>query len=78
VVGWSGGTTFQRDLRRWCKRERGLKFDSSGVRSRKDGAWVDLESGSDGTPAPDMLTAERRVFEGLGLAWREPGERCTG
>ena len=28
--------------------------------------------------APDMLTAERRVFEGLGLEWRAPEERCTG
>ncbi|KAH6854263.1 hypothetical protein B0I37DRAFT_361519 [Chaetomium sp. MPI-CAGE-AT-0009] len=78
VLGWTSGTTFQRDLRRYCKRERLLKFDSSGVRSRRDGAWVDLESGPDGSPAPDMLTAERRVFEGLGLEWRPPEERCTG
>lgn len=77
VLGWSGGTTFQRDLRRYCKKERWLKFDSSGIRSRADGAWVDLESGPDG-PAPDMLTAERRVFAGLGLEWRRPEERCTG
>jgi DNA polymerase IV len=27
--------------------------------------------------APDMLTAEKRVFEGLGLEWRDPEERCT-
>ena len=78
VLGWTSGTTFQRDLRRYCKRERGLKFDSSGVRSRRDGEWVDLESGPDGRPAPDMLTAERRVFAGLGLEWRPPEERCTG
>jgi DNA polymerase IV len=82
VLGWSGGTTFQRDLRRYCKQEKGLKFDSSGIRSRADGAWVDLE-GSGGmaaaaAPAPDMETAERRVFEGLGLVWRRPEERCTG
>lgn len=77
VVGWSGGTTFERDLRRYCKKERSLKFDSSGIRSRADGTWVDLESGPDG-PAPDMLTAERRVFAGLGLEWRKPEERCTG
>lgn len=82
VMGWSGGTTFQRDLRRYCKRERALKFDSSGVRSRVDGEWVDLESelgsGGERMPAPDMETAERRVFAGLGLAWRPPEERCTG
>ncbi|KAL2262580.1 hypothetical protein VTK26DRAFT_845 [Humicola hyalothermophila] len=78
VLGWTSGTTFQRDLRRYCKRERSLKFDSSGIRSRVDGSWVDLESGSDGQPAPDMLTAEKRVFAGLGLEWRPPEERCTG
>ncbi|KAJ6444192.1 DNA polymerase beta [Purpureocillium lavendulum] len=86
VLGWSGGTTFQRDLRRYCKKERGLKFDSSGIRRRADGEWVDLESrpaaagaasGLRG-PAPDMETAEKRVFEGLGLVWRPPEERCTG
>jgi len=77
VLGWTSGTTFQRDLRRYCKKEKGLKFDSSGIRSRVDGSWVDLES-RDGKPAPDMLTAEKRVFEGLGLEWREPEERCTG
>ncbi|KAK4448194.1 hypothetical protein QBC34DRAFT_449589 [Podospora aff. communis PSN243] len=78
VLGWTSGTTFQRDLRRYCKKERSLKFDSSGVRSRVDGSWVDLESGPDGKPAPDMLTAERRVFAGLELEYRPPEERCTG
>ncbi|KAJ9142731.1 Nucleotidyltransferase [Pleurostoma richardsiae] len=77
VLGWTSGTTFQRDLRRYCKAERGLKFDSSGVRSRIDGSWVDLEDGGRGK-APDMLTAERRVFEGLGLKWIPPEERNTG
>ncbi|UNI24465.1 DNA-directed DNA polymerase [Purpureocillium takamizusanense] len=83
LLGWSGGTTFQRDLRRYCKREMGLKFDSSGIRRRADGEWMDLESsrrgpGAPPEPAPNMETAERRVFEGLMLAWRPPEERCTG
>nr|UWK20214.1 DNA polymerase family X member [Trichoderma stromaticum] len=77
ILGWSGETTFQRDLRRYCKVKMGFKFDSSGVRSRADGSWVDLESSERG-PAPDMETAERRVFEGLRLEWRPPAERCTG
>jgi DNA polymerase IV len=77
VLGWSGGTTFQRDLRRYCKKEKGLKFDSSGVRSRTDGRWVDLEDAGEG-PAPDMVAAEKRVFAKLGLPWRPPEERCTG
>ncbi|KAI1497157.1 hypothetical protein F5X99DRAFT_398022 [Biscogniauxia marginata] len=79
VVGWTGGTTFERDLRRYCNHEKHLKFDSSGVRTRTDGGeWVDLESDSAGRPAPDMLTAEKRVFQGLGLKWLPPEERCTG
>jgi DNA polymerase IV len=78
VLGWSGGTTFQRDLRRYCKKVKHLKFDSSGIRSRTDGSWVDLESGDERGRAPDMLTAEKRVFRGLGLEWRPPEERCTG
>lgn len=78
LLGWSGETTFQRDLRRYCKKEKNLKFDSSGIRSRSDGSWVDFEAGDDGTLAPDMEEAERRVFAGLGLEYRPPSERCTG
>ncbi|KAI0135299.1 Nucleotidyltransferase [Daldinia grandis] len=76
VIGWTGGTTFQRDLRRYCKHVKALKFDSSGVRSRTDGSWVDLESDAQGS-APDILTAEKRVFQRLRLEWRPPEERCT-
>ncbi|TQN75191.1 DNA polymerase lambda [Colletotrichum shisoi] len=77
VLGWSGDTTFQRDLRRYCKKQKSFKFDSSGIRSRVDGSWIDLEGGKLGK-APDMLTAEKRVFEGLGLEWVRPEDRCTG
>lgn len=76
VLGWTGATTFERDLRRYCKHEKGMKFDSSGIRSRTNGNWVDVESDLDG-PAPDMLTAEKRIFSRLGLEWRPPEERCT-
>ncbi|KAL3425009.1 DNA polymerase type-X family protein pol4 [Phlyctema vagabunda] len=72
IIGWSGGTTFQRDLRLHCK-ARGLKFDSSGIRSRSDGRWMDFERG-----AHSLLDKEKKVFERLGLPWREPTERCTG
>lgn len=85
VVGWSGATTFQRDLRRYAKNEHGWKFDSSGVRNRVNGEVVDLEGyfqwkrleGEAGR-AKTMEEAERRVFEGMGIAYREPWERCTG
>ncbi|KAI2643281.1 Nucleotidyltransferase [Xylaria nigripes] len=77
IVGWTGATTFERDLRLYCKKEKGLKFDSSGVRTRTDGHWLALEDDADGNSAPDMITAEKRVFEKLGLQWRAPDERCT-
>ncbi|SPN98850.1 related to DNA polymerase Tdt-N [Cephalotrichum gorgonifer] len=77
IIGWTGGTTFERDLRRYCKAEKGFKFDSSGIRNRVDGSWVDLEEGALGK-SPDMNVSERRVFAGLGLEWRPPEERCTG
>ncbi|KAL0933021.1 DNA polymerase type-X family protein pol4 [Colletotrichum truncatum] len=75
LLGWSGDTTFQRDLRRYCKKQKNLKFDSSGIRNRLDGCWVDFEGNG---KASDMLTAEKRVFEGLGLDWIPPEDRCTG
>ncbi|PNS15970.1 hypothetical protein CAC42_4371 [Sphaceloma murrayae] len=43
VMGWSGGTTFQRDVRRYAKNVKGWKFDSSGVRERGSGSVVDVE-----------------------------------
>ncbi len=78
VQGWTSGTTFNRDLRRYAKKVKGWKFDSSGVRVRGTGAWVDLEKWRDEkTRCKTTEEAERRVFEGFGLVWREPWERCT-
>ncbi|ORY15142.1 hypothetical protein BCR34DRAFT_478398 [Clohesyomyces aquaticus] len=75
VMGWSGGTTFQRDLRRYAKHAKGWKFDSSGIRSRHTGEIVQLEGrdGVAGTPED----AERKIFEGLGLDFIPPDQRCT-
>lgn len=75
VMGWSGGTTFQRDLRRYAKAKRQWKFDSSGVRSRSDGQAILLEgeSGVQGSPED----AERVVFEGMGLEYVPPEYRVT-
>ncbi|KAF1925729.1 Nucleotidyltransferase [Didymella exigua CBS 183.55] len=75
VMGWSGGTTFQRDLRRYAKAVKGWKFDSSGIRSRSNGEAILLEgeNGVDGTPED----AEKKVFEGLGLVFVPPEYRVT-
>ncbi|KAF2456495.1 hypothetical protein BDY21DRAFT_364675 [Lineolata rhizophorae] len=78
ALGWSGGTTFQRDVRRYAQAVKGWKFDSSGIRDRRTGKVVDLE-GPDGVGRGEgIVDAEKKVFEGLGLVYREPWERCTG
>jgi DNA polymerase/3'-5' exonuclease PolX len=73
ILGWSGGTTFQRDLRRFASKVKGWKFDSSGVRDRGTGVVVDLEG-----DAKTWEERERRVMEGIGIGWRPASERCTG
>lgn len=78
VLGWSGATTFERDIRRWCKREKRWKFDSSGIRDRATGLVVDLESPMKEEDGDSWLDREKRLMEGLGIGWREPTERCTG
>jgi DNA polymerase IV len=72
IAGWSGGMTFQRDLRRYAKYERNWKFDSSGIRDRTTGEVVYL-----GENADSMIEAERMVFEGLKLPYLDPSDRCT-
>ena len=81
VLGWSGGTTFQRDVRRYVSKHHGLKFDSSGVRHRGNGAVVDLEaprpmlSGEAGEEMMKMLLKGGRVERGderfHGAEWDE-------
>jgi DNA polymerase IV len=73
VLGWSGDTTFQRDLRRYVKKAHSWKFDSSGVRERTTGGQVlDLEHGG-----ATWEERERLLMERLGIGWRPPHERCT-
>ncbi|KAL9049823.1 MAG: hypothetical protein Q9162_006997 [Coniocarpon cinnabarinum] len=76
VLGWSAGTTFERDLRRYAKQTKNWKFDSSGIRDRATGQVVDVET--IGGRAASIDEAEKKVFQGLGLEYREPWERCTG
>ena len=78
VLGWSGGNTFQRDIRRYVKRTKGWKFDSSGVRDRVSGHVLDLESPRNRHESDTWLDREKRLMGGLGIGWRPPSERCTG
>jgi len=74
LLGWSGGTTFQRDLRLYCEKEKGWKFTSEGV-------WGGNQrvSGTDGWRENEAWEdVERRVMETVGVGWRLPDQRCTG
>ena len=75
VLGWSGGTTFQRDIRKFAQKVKGWKFDSSGVRDRGSGVVVDLEGRVE---VGGWEERERSVMEGIGVGFREAWERCTG
>ena len=78
VLGWSGGITFERDLREYADKELHLKFDSSGVVDRRSGKWIDVERYYEPEMrATSILQAERRVIEGLGLDCFDPKERLT-
>jgi DNA polymerase IV len=72
ILGWSGDTTFQRDVRRYAKKVHGWKFDSSGVRDRKTGRVIDLEDSGQ-----TWEEREKLVLDGIGVGWRPPEERCT-
>ncbi|GAA5879209.1 hypothetical protein JCM3774_003521 [Rhodotorula dairenensis] len=58
VVGWTGSTQFERDLRRHAERQ-GLKFDSGGIRTRD-------------TDQPVEAQSEEDVFRVLGLEYIPP------
>ncbi|KAK9449383.1 uncharacterized protein V1518DRAFT_437732 [Limtongia smithiae] len=70
IVGWTGGTTFERDLRLRCK-DLGLKFTNGGIVDRKTNKLID-------TSAPTLELAERRVFELAQVPYIEPELRNTG
>ncbi|TFY83154.1 hypothetical protein EWM64_g845 [Hericium alpestre] len=61
VVGWTGSLMFERDLRLWAK-QRGLKFDSSGMTRRRDSKHLYPQT-------------EKEVFDILGLPWIDPTMR---
>jgi len=63
VIGWTGGTMFERDLRLAAK-SIGLKFDSSGITRRRDSQLFYPRS-------------EKEVFDIIGLPWVDPTLRNT-
>ena len=75
IVGWTGGTTFERDLRRHAEKAKGMKFDSSAVTHRRTGEIIDTWSDLKANVSHEIL--ERKVFEVLELDWIEPTLRNT-
>ena len=76
ILGWTGATTFERDLRRFVRERWGWKFDSGGVWDRRTGervSWL-----GDWKEGEGLVECERRLLEGLGVGWREPEMRNTG
>lgn len=75
LLAWTGAATFERDLRLWCEK-RQWRFTSEGVFEMGGGERVGCVDG-EWREGEEMEDAERRVFEGLGLEWIAPEERCT-
>ncbi|KAI0062418.1 Nucleotidyltransferase [Artomyces pyxidatus] len=61
VVGWTGSTMFERDLRSAAKAQ-GMKFDSSGITRRHDSKVF-------------YPRTEKEVFDIFGLPWIDPSLR---
>jgi DNA polymerase IV len=75
IVGWTGGTTFERDLRLWAKTKKDLKFDSSGIHDRKSAQLVNTWDGLEAGCSPEEV--EKKVFGILGLEYISPHLRNT-
>ncbi|RMY54335.1 hypothetical protein D0865_04772 [Hortaea werneckii] len=83
VLSWSGETTFQRDLRRYCKDVKGWKFDSSGIRQYGTGEVVDVEGlvegkgddGGGGRKKGKEEEGEGARYEGHGKGMEEAERR---
>jgi len=58
VVGWTGSTQFERDLRLWAN-QMGLRFDSAGICRLND-------------TTPIYAHSEQEVFDILSLQYVEP------
>ncbi|KAF8454645.1 hypothetical protein BDZ91DRAFT_777835 [Kalaharituber pfeilii] len=78
ILGWTGATTYERDLRRYVEKYHGWKFDSGGVWDRRTGERVKGLGGWNWRGGETLEDAERRLIEGMGLRWWEPECRNTG
>ncbi|KAH8930442.1 Nucleotidyltransferase [Atractiella rhizophila] len=58
VLGWTGSTMFERDLRLWGKKKN-MKFDSGGLYRRSDSKEI-------------LVNSEEEIFEKMGLEYIPP------
>lgn len=75
ILGWTGGTTYERDLRRFVEKEKGWKFDSGGVWERGSGRRLEIGEWGEGET---LVECEKRCIEMMGLEYWRPEERNTG
>ncbi|XP_063047824.1 DNA nucleotidylexotransferase-like [Engraulis encrasicolus] len=62
LLGWSGSTMFERDLRRFARLERGMLLDNHALYDKSKDAFL-------------VAKTERDIFDLLGLDYIEPWQR---
>lgn len=62
VMGWVGSTIFERDLRLWADKMKGMKFDSGGLFERASSKEI-------------IVHSEHEIFDVLGLEYIRELER---
>lgn len=76
ILGWTGSTTLERDLRRYTSKMKGWKFESSGIRDESSGALITTED-TVWSPGVDLTLLEQNLFGLLDLDWIPPEFRCA-
>ncbi|BFZ54415.1 hypothetical protein PYCC9005_001451 [Savitreella phatthalungensis] len=77
VLGWSGATTFERDLRRFVSVKKSWQFDSTGIVHQTDKRRVVLDDLL-WRPGVSIVELEKSLFGKLGLEYIPPELRNTG
>ncbi|GJQ15565.1 hypothetical protein GpartN1_g7356.t1 [Galdieria partita] len=70
LISWTGSSFFERDLRRYCAKEKNLRFNSHGIFEKHSKRRIYLGGQA-------QLPTEEQVFEYLQLPWLRPEERCA-
>ncbi|GJD06526.1 DNA-directed DNA/RNA polymerase mu [Galdieria sulphuraria] len=71
LISWTGSSFFERDLRRYCAKEKKLRFNSHGIFEKHSKKRIELGGGQAQPPT------EEQIFQYLQLPWLRPEERCA-